>query len=220
MKQVILFTLFSFVLIASTIAQGQMSFHIGAALPTADYGDDSSSDSDAGRASIGLNAGLQYDYPISDNGLSLIGGIDVVYNGLDADFKDDIEDLNPDADVTFYNFVHVPISGGLGYNANLSGGPGIFLHAQVAFNVLKLTNYTFDFGDAGEDEFTFEMSTKLGFKFGGGIQLNESTSIAIHYYGIGEHDIDFDRDNPAGSSRGDTEQDVSFVTLTVGFNLK
>ena len=211
--------LFLFVCIENTFAQqGQFSFHIGPALPTSDYGDDSATDSDAGRAGIGLNAGLQYLHPITDSGLSLFLGLDANYNGLKKDFRDDIDDANPAADVKFYNYLNFPVTGGLSYNVNVNDQFELFLEGGAAFNFLQLTDYVFEF-DQGETEYSFEMATRLGVKFGGGVKLNETTSIAIHYYGLGEHDIDFEQDNGAGTSRGDVERTVTFVTITLGFLL-
>ena len=55
----------------TTFAQGAFKFHVGPSFATADFGDDDAGDDDAGGAGIGLNAGLDYLYPLTETGLYL-----------------------------------------------------------------------------------------------------------------------------------------------------
>ncbi len=91
--KIIVFTLLSFTLITKTYSQGNVSIHFGPSFPVSDFASDDIDDEDASGAGVGLNVGLQYIYPLSENGLGLFGGIDLNYNGLKSDVKDDVEEL-------------------------------------------------------------------------------------------------------------------------------
>src|SRR5688572_12040620 len=108
----VLFLFLSF----NSYSQGNLSVHFGPALPSGDFGDDDVYDDDSGLAGMGLNFGLKYVHPLSDNGLGLFGGIDLLFNPFSKDAKDDIEEeFFDEADITFPKYINIPISAGLHY---------------------------------------------------------------------------------------------------------
>lgn len=201
------------------VAQGTFKFHVGPSFATSDFGDDDVSDDDAGGAGIGINAGLDYLYPLTETGLSLFGGLDVSFNGLKGEYKEDIEDQVGNVDVTFFNYINVPISGGLYYEFKPGGNIDLFGNAGLAYNFLKVTNFKLEDGNS-EVEFNYGLTNNLGFRLGAGLILNEKTTFAVQVYNLGEHDLDIEREATGQQEQNiDGEQNVSFVTLTIGFRL-
>ena len=201
------------------IAQGTFKLHVGPSFPTADYADDDTNDNDAGGAGIGINAGIDYLYPITETGFYLFGGLDVNFHGLKADVKEDLEDQVGNADVTFYNYLNVPVSAGLYYEINASDELSLFGNAGLAYNFLKLTNFKVEEGNTELDQ-KYDLSTKLGYKIGAGIIINGQTTIGVNLFKMGEHDLDVEREITGQEDvRFDSERKISFVTLTVGFTL-
>lgn len=209
--------LFLFTFIANSQAQGTFKFHVGPAFATGDFGDDDASDEDSGGAGVGINVGVDYLYPLSESGLSFFGGLDVSYNGLKGEYRDDIEDNFQGVDIKFFNYINVPVSAGLLYEVAAADNFSLFANAGLAFNFLKVTNLKLEQGNE-EVELSYGLSNKLGFKFGAGVVLNEKTTIAVNVFNIGEHDLDVEREATGQQDQNiDGEQKITFVTLTVGF---
>jgi len=219
--KIIAFFFFSVCFTVKTYSQGNVSIHFGPSFPVSDFALDDLDDDDAGGAAVGLNVGLQYIYPVSETGLGIFGGIDFNYNGLKKDVKDDIEDLWAsiginNADVKYYKYINVPITVGLNYTYQADDKIGVFANAGLALNFLKITDMELT---ANGQTVTVEMdlANSIGFKIGGGILINQKTSISIDYLGLGKHDIE-GKVKGAGSSEDiDGEQKVDLVTLTLGF---
>ena len=208
-----------FVFTTTLSAQGSFKFHVGPSFATSDFGDDDTGDDDAGGAGIGINAGLEYFYPITETGLSLFGGLDVSFNGLKNEYKEDIEDQVGNVDVTFFNYFNIPLSGGLYYQFDPGGNVSLFGNAGLAYNLLKVTNFKLEDGNS-EVEFSYGLSNNLGIKFGAGIIINEKTTIAVNVFNLGDHDLDIEREATGQQDQTiDGEQKINFVTLTVGFAL-
>ena len=214
----ITFVLLSIFVTTKTYSQGDLSIHLGPAIPVADFGSDD--EEDAGGAAVGFNAGLQYIHPISESGLGLFGGIDINYNALQKDIKDDLEEEfnGYDADIKFSKYINIPITAGVNYTYQSSTDFGLFVNAGLALNFLKITNTEVEvYGQTATSE--MDVASNLGFKIGGGILINENTSISIDYLGLGEYDLKGEVKANGYSEDIEGELKVDLLTLTVGFRL-
>jgi len=198
-----------------TLQSQSLSGHAGFSFPTGDYGDDDSDDNDSGGAGIGVNVGLNYHLPLSDDGLGVLLGADLVFHTLKGDFKDDIEDsFANDVDVSHSNYINVPLSAALEYMFP-AGSVELGINAGIAFNLLKVTNFKAEQGNA-ELEVVYDISSRLGLRFGGSITLPSGVTIAGTVFAIGEHDIEGEGQNGGQDFDVDTDQTVSFFNLTIG----
>lgn len=221
MKHILVATFFSLFLYQSAFSQGSFSVHLGPSFPTADFADDdvdSYDDNNTG-ASLGLSAGVQYVHPLNENGLGFLAGLDIIYNGLKNNLKDDWEDYYSNLD-SHYSFLNIPITAGVNYRLDSKSNENLSFigNAGLIFNFLKITNQEFEDGDFYE----FDLSNKIGIRLGAGVLLNDEISIELNYFAPGEHDIDYryiDTDGDAYDTQ-DSDKQVSIVTLTVGLKLK
>ncbi|MEM6262219.1 MAG: outer membrane beta-barrel protein [Bacteroidota bacterium] len=200
-------------------AQGDVRFsgHAGVALPNSEFGDDDFSDDDSGLAAPGLTVGIKLTKPLGDNGFGLFGGIDVMYNPLQADARDDIEDANPDTDFTFFRYITVPLSAGFDYHFDAGDGVQLFGQAGIAFSFVKVTNFVRD------DEFeeltsTHELANNVGFTIGAGAVINDHIIVGLSLFNLGDHDIDGETESSefTDTNEFDFEQSISTLNLTVG----
>jgi len=215
------FVLLSCFLITKTYSQGNVLIHFGPSFPVLDFASGDLDDEDAGGATVGLNMGLQYIYPLSESGLGLFGGIDFNYNGLKKTVKDDVEELYEsmgisNADYKFYKYINIPITAGLNYTYQADDEIGVFANAGLALNFLKITDMEIEVnGQTVTQE--MDLANSIGFKLGGGILINKKTSISIDYFGLGKHDIEGTVKTSGYSEDIDGEGKVDLLTLTLGF---
>jgi len=210
-----------FFVTSNAFSQGDFSIHFGPSLPLSDFADDDLYDDDAGGAGVGFGLGLQYVYPLTENGLGLFGGIDINYNGLQKDVKDDVEEMFEDmgiynADYKFYKYLNIPISAGLNYTFEADEKISLFGNVGLTANFFKITDFVVEVTNV-EITTEFDLSYSIGFKIGGGIMVNKKTSIAINYLELGEHDIEGKMKGDGVSEDIDTKQKVNILTLTLGF---
>ena len=211
-----------FILTSNVYSQGNFSIHFGPLLPLSSFADDNLDDDEAGGAGIGFGLGVQYVYSLSESGLGLFGGIDFNYNGLKGDVKDDIKDLYDamginNAYIIYWKYINIPISAGLNYTLVTDNNISLIGNIGLTANFLKITDFVVGV-DSEEIRVEFDLANSIGFKIGGGILLNNKTSIEINYLGLGDHDIEgkieFDGES---DDIDDFKQNVSILTLTIGF---
>ena len=208
-----------FFVTSNAFSQGNFSFHFGPSFPMSDFADDDMNDDDAGCAGVGLGLGLQYVHPLTESGLGLFFGGDLHYNGLKKDVKDDIEDMLPDnADITYYKYFNIPISAGLNYTFQADEDVSIIGNIGLTANFLNITDFVIEV-DNEEITAEFDLANSIGFKIGGGILLKNKTSIEINYLGLGKHDIEGRMKYDGNSDDLEIEQEVTILTLTIGFKL-
>ncbi len=219
--KVIAFALLCFCVGTTAYSQGDFYFHFGPSVPVSDFASDDMDDDDAGGAAVGLNVGLQYIYPISENGLGIFGGIDVNYNGLKKDVKDDVEEIYDDMglndyDIKYYKYINVPITAGFNYSHQADEKIGVFANAGLALNFSKITPMEVKSG--GETVTTeMDLANSIGFKIGAGISINQKTTLSIDYLGLGSLDYDGKVKATGFSQDIDGEGKVDIVTVTLGF---
>ena len=219
--KIIAFVFLSVFLTSKTYSQGNVSIHFGPSFPVSDFANDDLDDEDSGGAAVGLNVGLKYIYPLSESGLGIFGGIDFNYNGLKKDVKDDIEEIYEslgiyNADIKYFKYINVPITAGLNYSYQADDKIEVFANAGLALNFLKITDVELKvIGQTVTEE--FDLANCIGFKIGGGILINQKTSISIDYFGLGKHDIESTVKTTGYSVDTDGEQKIDLLTLTLGF---
>lgn len=202
--------------IPSFAQQGYFTGHVGAAFPMGDFGEEDMNDDDAGNAGPGLNIGGKYIYPLNENGLSLFGSLDLMYNGLKSDYKDDLEDLfDSDAEIQFFKYINVPVMGGINYSMKANEQISLFGEVGFGVNITKLTKFIIE-EDNEEEEYSFDPSTKLAYKLGGGLLLDGGYSVAIHYLALGDHRIKGEYDYDGDKESFKWKREISMVTLTIG----
>ena len=175
-------------------AQGKFDLHVGGSFPMGDF---KSKDSETGGgASSGLNIGLKYLYPVSScDGLSITGGIDWHYNGINQSIKDDLRALVTSAGYTnlsldYFSYINVPVLVGLNYQIPVNKTFGIFGDAGLGINYSKVTDLNMRFSFQGTNATvteTFDPSIKMAFQVGAGLLIQKQYTIGLHYNILGSY---------------------------------
>lgn len=227
MKKIMLFVLILTSSIAISKAQGSFQLHVGPAFPTGDFADDSYENAiwgGDGCASMGLNLGIKYYSPLKPSGLSLVFGLDFMYNPLSKDFKDDLEDDWDGEDITFPKYINIPFLAGLNYQIPVSEKLAFFGEGSLGFNILKITKIKTE-ADSYEYSEKFSPSVKFSYTLGGGMWIQDKYSIGLNYYGLGSHKCDseweetYSGDSDSGDDEFERSLDISAFTLTFGIKL-
>jgi hypothetical protein len=186
MKKVIgVFLLTSVIGITNLSAQFSQ-FHAGAVFPSGNFADD---DMDkiaileqgrSGGAATGFNIGYKYYNPLSVDNLFLVIGIDIYYNGLNSDWKDDMEDQLADSDIKFPAYLNIPATVGLSYTLPLGARLSLLGEAVMGANFSKITDLAIEVEDY-EAKATYDPA--FGFTYGleGGFLLNKKYSVTLRY---------------------------------------
>lgn len=191
-----------FVGVAPAAAQIGFGAHAGISVPMGDYGDTEATD--AGFAEMGFSGGLDLWVPLrAVPGLSWYSSVDAIAHSTDegsaalAGF-----DVPSDAGYQYY-----PLMTGVRFDIP-AGTIGLFATGQVGLVVARPP--AVDFGDG---ELGSEMSTKVGFSLGGGVQLTENIYAGLKYYPMG--DVDWSWDDGSEETLP-----VSFFDVYVGFGVR
>lgn len=186
-----LFTLTTLVLFSQS--GSNITIRLNTLIPSGEFKDDDYDDfllDGAGGAGPGFGLGCEYAKEIEVEGLSIIGSVDVLVNGLSKEIKENIEDdLDPSDKITYLNYINVPVLIGAKYSL-LASNIGIFGKFNVGLNMLHITDYKIEYDGAGTTTLSFDNSMKLAYGIGAGIVLNEKISIGFDYLGLGAHPID------------------------------
>lgn len=203
----------------------RFSLRFGPSFPLGDFADDDPEDEDSGFAGTGISLGGEFLYPVNEKNLSLYGGLDVIYNGLQIDRKDFLEDQAGDnKDInSFSNYLNVPVSGGLHYQHNANERVSLFTKVGLVASFLKVFDSEEEQNNIKVTQ-EYELSNSFGFNLAGGLILNKKTILSISYFGLGEYDVDglelgsfSDRENQEPSrKRIDLDRRVRMVTFTIG----
>lgn len=204
---------------------GKWVIHVGAVIPGADFADDDINNEKALAAALGLGANIEYIYPLNENGLGLFAGLGLNFNWLKSDFKDEIIDelsgYVDEDDITFMKYFTVPVSAGLNYTYKTNDNLSLYGNAGLVANIMKVTNFEVDMGSAGTSVQSFDLSTNLGLKIGGGVILNDKTYFSLNYVNAGKQKIKGEAENDEFnySTRFNRKHKINYLTLTVGFRL-
>lgn len=205
---------------SNTFSQGKFVFNLQGSLPVSDYGSDDIDDEDSGGAAIGCGIGIQYVHPIMENGLGVFVGLDALYNGYKKSVKDDMEDLlegliGTQLDIKWSKMLNFPISAGLNFTKSTDSGMGLFANLGLTYNFFKETDLVLE---ANGEKITgeSELASAFGVKVGGGLLLNDKTSIFINYLGLGKHDLNMTLNGGGESLDMDSEEKIDIVTIGIG----
>lgn len=214
--------LIAIILSENVYSQGSFFIHAGPSFPLSDFGDVDWNDDgggDAGGASVGLNLGCKYIYELNNKGLGLFLGADFNLNGLKSSEKDQIKgegEINDNIDIKYYKYINVPIIGGLNYTFKANEQVALFVDLGIGADFFKVTNMTME--SANEEwEIKFHLSSRLAYKFGGGLLIQDKYIIGLNYNVLGKHDakaeIEYNGDT---LDPEDFEKKVDILTLTFG----
>jgi hypothetical protein len=143
------------------------------------------------------------------------------YNGFKESYKETFEELFSTlginvSDITYSKYINIPVRVGLYYSVLTSDRVSLFLDAGAGANFLKVTDMTL--GGPGIDyTFYYDLSKNLAYQFGGGLFINDTYSIGLHYTGTGEHTVSGTMDDDGTeSSIEDLAIKVSLLSLSFG----
>lgn len=191
--------------------------HIAGVFPTGDFGDDNSKKEiyqGVGHAATGLNIGYKYYNPLSVENLSFVFGIDLFYNPLQGDYKDDYEDVAED--ITFPVYLNVPATVGLNYAYPVAEKVKIYGEVGLGCNYSQGTNFKYEY--RGYDyELKFDPSFKFAYGIEGGIFVNEKFSIGLRYNNLGSHKYKYKINSE--KTKFDKALSISNLSLALGLLL-
>lgn len=190
--------LFFAILVANGVftlnAQTKNELQIGLAKPQGDFADDNEDDavySGSGVAKTGFYLGYKLLVPIKIDSLYWTFSPGIMYNDLQEDFKDYLDDNYEDVDYTLPTYFNIPILAGLQYEKSLSDGFSLYGEAGLGLNILYITEMSIS-GDDEEYTHTYDPSIKLGFKIGAGIVLQDKFTIGVNYMNLGKHKVEYE----------------------------
>lgn len=224
MKKFLFIAIFFASCVLTLNAQTKNELQIGLAMPQGDFADDDEDDAifdGSGIAGTGLYLGYKLLSPLETDGLYWTFNAGIMYNDLQSDYKDDLEDEWDTDDFSSPKYLNVPIFAGLQYEKSLSDGFILYGEAGLGLNVLKLTNLSASEDDY-EMKFTFKPSVKLGYKIGAGIVLQDKYTISLNYLGLGSHkvkyesEVEYDGDSESEDDKFEKALSVSSLNITFG----
>lgn len=201
-----------------------LQLNVGPAFPLGFFKDDDPDDNDSGFASGGLKVGGVVIVPINNKGLSLFAGLDIVYNDLQKDRKDDLDDLGIALDMdinSFPTYLNFPISGGLHFNHQANEKISLYSKAGIIASFIKISKYELE-SENRKYNIIYDLSNSFGYGIGGGIILNKKTVIGIDYMGLGTYDVNAEYENEGvfndleARGRFDIDRQVKLLSFIVG----
>ena len=187
---------------SQAFAQTDVQLRLGAAIPVGNFaaGDNQSfallnEDTEAG-AGFGFAAGVKLDFHTKVKGLSVIATVDGIYNGLNAEMRDVLEDLSDYYDSQFSQdfslktpkYLNFPAMVGLNYTYAINPKIGIYGEAALAANLRAITNLELSGRSTNYKEtLTYSYNTAFGFayQFGAGVNLTNKLNLGLSYYSLG-----------------------------------
>ena len=214
----ILFILLCFGFSLSSAAQG-ISGYAGVTLPTGDFGSQSVK---WGGAALGPQLGIQYSWDVKHKGLFVFLGADIMYNGLKSNTLDYWQGSPNNFDNT-HEFINVPVTAGLRYVVKMPDFWFLRLNKHLCFfaeagagpDFMKVTNDANYYNQKDDYIRGYKLSTRFGYKAGGGFTLNEKYTLGFHYFGLGAQDLKYSN----GSGKVNNVK-VDMCSLTLGVNFR
>ena len=191
-------------------AQSNFTLKLGGAFPNGDF-----ADGDANRwglvgrypdggAGTGINIGGEWGFKVSGmEHLTGVFSIDVFYNGLNEDLRDDVDDERDRLDDNYDDYsmstpkyFNVPIMVGLNYARAISQQYAIYGQAAVGVNARYITPFSVEtenrvsYGNVSyrvteSMKTSFNMTFSFGYRIAAGITMNGKYSLEVGYYNLG-----------------------------------
>jgi hypothetical protein len=169
-------------------AQSSIDFHAGLANPLKDFYSFDSGNPKTMGAAPGVTVGFLFNQQLSEKGFGLFLGTDLMINWLRKPAKDFVVESAPagylENDFKHQKYFNVPVSVGFSYTYKAEENFALFANAGMVVNYLKVTDF-----ELKTYKKEYESGLSLGYKVGGGLIINERTSIAANYFVTGEHYI-------------------------------
>jgi opacity protein-like surface antigen len=225
MKKYLFFAVLFVSCVFALNAQTKSELQIGLAMPQGDFADDDEDDAiydGSGIAGTGFYLGYKLLTPLKTDGLFWTLNAGIMYNDLQSDFKDDLEDeMDGSDDYSLPKYINIPLLAGLQYEKSVSDGLKLYGEAGLGINILKITKISAS-GDDYEYSETFKPSASLGFKIGAGIVLQDKYTISLNYLGLGSHKVkyeyteEYDGDSESDDDKFEKALSVNSLNITFG----
>lgn len=225
MKKYLFFVIVLAVCELTINAQTKNELQIGLAIPQSDFADDDEEDAiydGSGVAATGVYVGYKMLSPLKTDGLFWTFNAGIMYNDLQSDFKDDLEDYLDNADdYSLPKYINIPLLAGLQYEIALSEGVRLYGEGGIGINILQLTKMS-QSGDDYEMSMNFKPSPSLAFKIGAGIVLQEKYTIGLNYMNLGAHKVkykveaEYGDENESDDDKFEKALAVSSMNITFG----
>lgn len=213
----------AFLMAFTTFAHAQFSqFHIGGVFPTGKFSDGDEKREHPfhgkGFAATGFMIGYKRYNPLSVENLSWVFGIQAYYNGLNSDYKDEVED--DWKDVTFARYLNFPATVGLNYAFPLAENIKLYGEGAIGANFSLPTNMSME-GNSGYQDMKYKFTPTFGFTYAleGGIFINDRYSIALRYNHLGSYKYKYEIDYETASTskeKYDKALPITNITLCLG----
>ncbi|MDR1436700.1 MAG: outer membrane beta-barrel protein, partial [Candidatus Symbiothrix sp.] len=155
--------------------------------------------------------------PLSAEKLSLVFGLDVFYNGLNSDLKDEWAD--DDEDVSWPVYLNIPVTLGLNYAHPVNEAISLYGEFALGVNFSKITNYHEEWTDYDGEEYEATLKFDPAFKFCYGLEagvfINKKYSIGLRYNQLGSHKFEYKNEDKK-KDKFDKALSISNLSLSVG----
>ncbi|MBI9034584.1 MAG: hypothetical protein JEZ03_08960 [Bacteroidales bacterium] len=221
-KYILYTTLLFIISTSSSFSQDKSFIHCGLSFPNAELSSTAHNNELSGGAEIGFNIGFQYIQPFSNTGFGLCMGIDMNYNMLKQETKNDFEDLfNENIKISHHKYLNFPIYAGLNYTLKLNNKFSLFTNLCATFNSLKITDEIIKNKSIGRKIATeYFVSHNIGHMVSGGLLINDNIMISLKYLGVKPQNIDGVTITDWHRYMVKRKLKVDIFSLSIGFLLK
>lgn len=179
----------------SAVAQNDIKLSVGAMFPNGNFGEfreGSFALQDGqkyGGAGMGLGIGVSYKYNgniIGINGLGAVVSANAMYNGLNEDANDylDNQEILNNMAISRPRYFNIPLLVGANYAFPLSPETTLYVEAQVGVNFRIITDMILEQG-TNEASLSFSSATTFAYQVGAGLVLKKKYSVSVEYYNLG-----------------------------------
>ncbi len=213
------------------VANAQTTVSVGVALPQGDFGSQvygpdfalSYPNGTVGGAATGFQIGLKQQFKVPLIGLSFFASADFMYNGLAESFKSDAVLT----EVTYPNYINVPLMLGANYQFNFTPLLGIYVEAGAGLNarfITKSETTTNAVVTNVTTTTTYSPAFTFAYQFGAGVKLVKLVSVGVNYYSLGSAPVKGKASGSALGVSGETSEitrgtlNPGILALRVGFS--
>ncbi len=213
------------------MAQAQLSVTAGLSFPQGSFAENNAGsfallnpNGTAGAAELGQAVNFKYQLALPVKGLSAMGMVEVMWNGISAERKAD----NNVGEVQHPTYLNAPIMVGLNYQLNLAKWLGLYIEAGLGLNTRLITNYQGSLSMLGstplQGTLTYDPAFSFAYQLGGGIKITEHWLLAANYYRLGVADVKGDATatvlglDQEFSDLSMGTVDPGFLTLRIGYS--